>query len=120
MPYGSEWHLLRYLGRHRHRLNERVREATGTDVLHWTDHPWNPSGQPAYFDGPRLDAEWKGLDFLAGDIAARREWPNFWPQSGNVPNWDAIGWLRAGTQVELLLVEAKGHLGELRSTCGAQ
>lgn len=120
MPYGSEWHLLRYLGRHRHRLNERVREATGGDVLDWTDHLWNPSRQPWYFDGPTFDAEWRGLDFLAGDIAARREWPGFWPQSGNVHNWDAVGWLRVGVQVELLLVEAKGHLGELRSSCGAQ
>jgi hypothetical protein len=120
MPYGSEWHLLRYLGRHRHCLNERVREATGGDVLDWTDYLWKPSGQPPYFNGPTFDAEWRGLDFLAGDIRARRWWPRFWPQTGNVHNWDAVGWLRVGAQVELLLVEAKGHLGELRKSCGAQ
>lgn len=120
MPYGSEWHLLRYLGRHRHLLDERVGSVTGGKMLDWIDYRWNPSGRPPYFDGPTLDAEWKGLDFFAGDIQARTQWPSFWPQSGNVPNWDAVGWLQVGTQVELLLVEAKAHLGELRSSCSAQ
>ncbi len=119
MPYGSEWHLIRYLGRHRRLFERRVGEATGGDMLDWLDHPWNPTGQPAYFDGPILDAEWRGLDFLSGDNAVRREWSAFWPSTGNQQNWDAVGWLRVGSQIDLLLVEAKAHLAELRSSCGA-
>ena len=44
MPYGSEWHLLRYLGRHRHRLHHQIREATGGDVVDWLDYRWNRVG----------------------------------------------------------------------------
>lgn len=120
MPYGSEWHLLRYLGRHRRLFERRVREATGGDILDWIDHPWSPAGKAVYFDGPRFDAEWKALDFLASDNTARMDWNKFWPHIGNQPNWDAVGWLRVNTHVELLLVEAKSHLGELRSSCDAQ
>lgn len=120
MPYGSEWHLLRYLGWHRHLLHQRIREATGGDVLDWIDHRWNPGGIPAYFDGPKLDKEWKGLDFMTSDMLAKKQWPAFWPQRGNVQNWDAVGWLRFDTQIDLLLVEAKAHVGELQSSCGAE
>lgn len=38
----------------------------------------------------------------------------FWPRGG--PQWDALGLASDGTRV---LVEAKAHVAELRSTCGA-
>lgn len=38
----------------------------------------------------------------------------FWPRRG--PQWDALGLGSAGT---VLLVEAKAHIGELKSTCTA-
>ncbi len=31
--YGSEWHLLRYFGRHRRLLDQRVSVTTGAEVL---------------------------------------------------------------------------------------
>lgn len=118
MPYGSEWHLLRFLGRHRHRFNDSVGRVIGGEVTDWLDFPPTPGGKP-YFDGPRLEGEWTGLDFLPPDHPARRVWPAFWPQTGNVPNWDAVGRVRVGPADDLLLVEAKAHVGELRSACGA-
>ncbi len=67
-----------------------------------------------------LDGEWKGLDFLPDDLPAKDDWRKFWPQTGNVPNWDAVGWLQQGPQMDLLLVEAKAHVEEIQSRCGAK
>lgn len=118
MPYGSEWHLLRFMGRRRHQFNEFVGRVVGGEVTGWLDHPSAASGKP-YFGGPRLDREWAGLDFLPPEYPARQAWPDFWPQTGEVPNWDAVGRVRVGVADDLLLVEAKAHLGELRSACKA-
>lgn len=38
--YGSECHLLRYLGRHRKRLDAAVCEVTGATGVHWLDFPF--------------------------------------------------------------------------------
>ncbi len=111
--YGSEWHMLRYLGYHRKALNSAVEELTGGTVKEWLDRPFN--SQKKF-----LDAEWKGLDFLPDDSPAKNEWKNFWPQTGNVQNWDALGVFQKGSSKEFLLVEAKAHLGEIRSQCGAK
>ncbi|MCL5104234.1 MAG: hypothetical protein M1133_08980 [Armatimonadetes bacterium] len=112
--YGSEWHLMRYLGRHRNRLNEKVCQVTGAQLVDWLDFPFGD--QRPYL------AEHKGLEFLFGETAdsLKEKWAQFWPQSGNSQNWDAVGWLRNGTQYELLLVEAKCHETELTSDCGAK
>ena len=40
---------------------------------------------------------------------------DFWPERG--PNWDALGMTETG---QVFLVEAKSHINELRSTCGAE
>lgn len=56
--YGSECHLLRYLGRHRKSLNDAVLKALGCNgSIEWLDF---------LFDERKVwkDAEWKGLDFL--------------------------------------------------------
>jgi len=113
LGYGSKWHLLRYLGYHRAALNSAVEAATLTSAVRWLDFPFDPNH-------PLLDSEWKGIDFLSDDDAAKREWTGFWPQTGNVPNWDAVGWAERDEQTELLLVEAKAHVGELRNKCGAR
>jgi hypothetical protein len=63
------------------------------------------------------DSEIKGLEFLPADSVARRDWPTFWPQRGNVMNWDAIGRMKIDGVDEWLLVEAKAHVEELRSDC---
>jgi len=110
--YGSEWHLLRYLGYHRKAFDEAVCGATGADSVEWLDFPCVP--------GRRFpEEEWQGLDFLPEDHLARREWLHFWPQTGNVQNWDAVGVVRVGGASEWLLVEAKAHLDEVRSSCRA-
>lgn len=110
--YGSECHLLRYLGRHRAELDKRVREATGGQHVEWLDHP---------FDRSRTwsDGEWKGLDFLEVGNPARVAWPKVWPQRGNPQNWDAIGRVTVDGTKEWLLVEAKANVEELRSSCQA-
>lgn len=115
LGYGSEFHLLRYLGYHRHDLNRAVEVQTGGQVLDWLDFA---------FDGrrrfPYLDIEWKGLNFLDDSKTSERStWLKFWPQTGNVPNWDAIGILELESKTEYLLVEAKAHVSEIRSHCSA-
>jgi hypothetical protein len=69
-----------------------------------------------------FEIEWRGVDFLADErpdlIRAYRS--EFWPQTGNVPNWDAIGRRETGAGHEWLLVEAKGHLRELDQACAAK
>jgi hypothetical protein len=117
-PYGSEWHLLRYLGRHRDRLNERVAAVVGGAQIRWKDFRWRAGGGD-YFNGPIRDAEWKQLDFLPEATAARQAWAAFWPQGGNVQNWDAVGAANVNGQDEWLLVEAKSHTAELSTQCGA-
>jgi hypothetical protein len=37
--YGSEFHLLRMLGRHRRFFDSRICEATGADSVEWLDFP---------------------------------------------------------------------------------
>lgn len=113
--YGSEWHLLRYLGRHRQKLNEEIIKKIGFgDNIEWLDFHFNPRKEP-------YDAEREGLDFLTGPEykGVRAAWKKFWPQSGKSQNWDAVGWLYFGGEPELILVEAKAHTGELISNCGA-
>lgn len=111
--YGSEWHLLRYLGYHRNELDGRIAQVIGGQVLEWLDFKFNA-------DKPFLDAEWMGLDFLEKGHPAKAQWRRFWPQKGNVPNWDAVGRVQCGDKVEWLLVEAKAHTEEIRSTCSAK
>lgn len=114
--YGSEWHLLRYLGRHRHKLDRAILKAVGHgDGIEWLDFGF--TGKPK-----QADAELKGLDFFTGPEyrTLKREWVKFWPQAGNPPNWDAVGWLIKRRNPELLLVEAKAHLKEIGSSCGAK
>ena len=111
--YGSEWHLLRYFGYHRHLLNDSVMDATGADDVEWLDSPFDSK---AIF----LDSEWKGLDFLPEGSPATEAWRDFWPRSGNVPNWDAVGRITIKGVQEWLLVEAKANVEELLSSCNAK
>jgi len=56
--YGSEWHLLRYLGYHRNYLNQEIDNQLGLQVIKWLD--FNFSGLTQRF---KLDDEHKGLSF---------------------------------------------------------
>ena len=108
--YGSEWHLLRFLGRHRNHLDRLILAKLPGNRLDWLDHDFDPT----QFTG---DRERVGLGFLPEDHPARISWSQVWPGSGNSQNWDAVaridgrGWL---------LVEAKANLEEIRSSCGAK
>ena len=114
--YGSEFHLLRYLGYHRRDLNRAIERETGGRVLDWRDFGFHPRGK-----FPHLDAEWKGLEFLGPDAAdVKSAWTEFFPQTGNVPNWDAIGLLQLESNTEFLLVEAKAHAEEIKNGCRAK
>lgn len=107
--YGSEWQLLWYLARHRARLSAAVAEAAAASSVEWPDLPVGSRG---------ADQEWKGIDFVK-HRGVHEEWRKFWPQRGNPPNWDAVGTAVIDGKRTWLLVEAKAHLGEIRSDCGA-
>lgn len=110
--YGSEWHLLRFMGRHRGLLNRRILEVVGGDGIDWLEFGFHESK-------PWLDAEIRGLGFLQPDDPVRMAWNQWWPQGRGIHNWDAVGRVRSGDAEEWLLVEAKAHLGELISDCAA-
>ena len=111
--YGSQWHLLRFLGYHRDYLNSLIKSATGAHTVKWLDFPFNTNA--AYFD-----SEWKAVDFLPENHPARSAWLRYWPQNGNPQNWDAVAVLHYKNSFEWLLVEAKAHIGELISHCQAE
>ena len=60
-----------------------------------------------------------GLEFLDPQHPARQEWERRWPQGGAVHNWDAVGQRLTHDHQTWILIEAKAHTGELKSSCGA-
>lgn len=110
LGYGSEWHMLRMLGRHRSYLTAEVLKETGGSAIEWLDFSFTSGISEKQNHG---DAESKGVDFLAMSHPARQAWMQWWPQTGNVPNWDAIGIHRIADVNEWLLVEAKANTEEL-------
>jgi hypothetical protein len=112
--YGSEWHLLRYLGYHRDELSGMVLKETGGEFITWLDFGYKQTAAPLNYD-----RELVGLDFIH-DAEVIRLWKAFWPQTGNAQNWDAVGKIEFGNHEEWLLVEAKAHLYEVVSHCGAK
>jgi hypothetical protein len=110
--YGSECHLLRYLGRHRRMFDQRVGRAIGGEVLGWLDF---------HFDASAVwpDRERMGLDFVE-DAAVQAAWQAWWPQGPGIHHWDAVGRYRVGAETGWLLVEAKANVEELASDCKAK
>ena len=119
--YGSECHLLRYLGRHQEALRSAVcgAVASASDVR-WLDFPFAASWPG---DDPKShwpDAEWKSLAFLQEENpGVVRAWKECWPHGSGVMNWDAVGQIKVNGTWEWLLVEAKSHTGEIESDSGA-
>jgi len=111
--YGSEWHLLRWFGYHRSRLNKLIKEETKLDVVEWVDFGFRRRSNTGF---PILDLEIEHLNFLPEGHPAKVDWLQTWPvangQLGRGPCWDGIAKLSSGGW---LLVEAKAHLGELES-----
>ena len=108
--YGSEFHLLRWMGRHREALNGKVQELIGLKGIEWLDFDFDKGK-----DIP--DKELKGLSFLSNDARGEDVIKDFkdqncersWPQRGELMNWDAVG--RTGDTY--ILCEAKAHVGEI-------
>lgn len=113
--YGSEWHMLRMLGRHRRWFTDQVEASTGLTGITWQDFDFTEGVAKNHGD-----AEIKGMNFLPAGHPVRAQWNSWWPQTGNVHNWDAVGECRAKHATEYLLVEAKGNIGELRQSTGAK
>lgn len=111
---GSEWHLLRHLGYHRGYLSEKVLEVLPGDSIEWLDFKFTHVDKKL-----GLDHEFDGLEFIE-DVDVLKQWKAFWPGSGRAQNWDAVARLAHGSKHDWVLVEAKGHLGELKSECGAE
>src|SRR5262245_13574956 len=103
------------MGRRRAAFTRTVCDLLACDEIHWHDHA--EQREPGE-ESIKL-RELRGLEFLKPDNPIRRQWEGMWPQSGNVHNWDAIGEVRAEAASSWVLVEAKAHVGELTSSCGA-
>lgn len=85
--YGSEFHLLRMLGRHRAQFDRELLARLKADNLpaesvEWLDSPFNPKGKTR-------DGEWKSVDFLADK--GGEDWKRFWPDKrAGQPNRDGV------------------------------
>lgn len=122
LGYGSEFHLLRMMGRHRAFFNSEILKQFSQGIdgekIEWLDFNFSNSIKLFY------DQELKGLNFNA--IYLKEEFIQFeqciqqfkkeWPQTGGVMNWDAVAYTDHN---EIILVEAKAHTAELKSKCGA-
>ena len=107
--YGSEWHLLRFLGRHRDYFEKQIMGAiNGAQAVRWKDY---------LFDG---DGRWKGMGFLDGKSKVRDEWEKTWPKRGAKPSWDAVGQILVDGKWEWLLVEARANVEELGAGQGSE
>lgn len=114
--YGSECHLLRWMGRHREAFDRIILEKIGENYssIKWLDFKFKPNATWP-------DAELKGLEFLKPDDSLKSQWRAFWPTRGNPHNWDAVGKLiDLDGKKEILLVEAKAHIEEIKSDCKAE
>lgn len=109
--YGSEFHLLRWMGRHRAEFDKRVCEALNVTDVKWFDFKFDPKREIP-------DRELIGLEFIKEHplvkddqrfADALEEFKGSWPQRGNQMNWDAVG--MAGDTY--ILCEAKAHIGEI-------
>jgi hypothetical protein len=110
--YGSEAHLLRYLGRHRNLLDSEIQDLIPATSIRWLDFGFDRNKKWS-------DAEIVRLDFLPEEAPARQQWSSVWPLSGTPINWDAVAELQTDHGPEWLRVEAKANLQEMHSNCGA-
>ena len=113
--YGSEWHLLQYLGWRRDAFTSKIGDLTGVSSIRWLDH-----GESYASTGALQIRELVGLEFLGSKHPARQEWEQRWPSHGGVHSWDAVGQRRSHDHKTWILVEAKAHTGELKTRCAAE
>jgi hypothetical protein len=122
---GSEFQLLRFLGRHRHELEGCILRNTNINSeldldMEWLEYPYGNK------DGKIYDAELTGIMFLPPKTQMQllEKWKNYWPQGGQSQSWDAVlcCWPvipDSEKKEEWIIVEAKAHLNELESSSKA-
>ena len=120
LGYGSEYQLLRYLGHHRNELNDIINKTTRLQgQLIWLDYPKN-------IKRLSLDGEYVGMDFLRDPVITNsslatniktllRDWKDYWSTQGTPPNWDGVILHTNKNEIELVIVEAKAHIKEIKS-----
>ncbi len=115
--YGSEWHLLRYLGYHRNYLSDEIKKIIDCDNIQWFDFKFNTEGEQLH-----EEEEYKSINIFTKSIYdnVKDDWCGFWPCTGNEQRWDAAGYLKNKENEIYLVVEAKGHSGEIVSPCKAK
>lgn len=100
--YGSEWHLMRFMARHRKLLEKAIRESIGNvkkeGVFEWYDFLFGEKGIAS-------DSELKGLSFLEN----RKNLDGYVSGWKTKQSWDAVFKL----DDVIYLVEAKAHIDEL-------
>lgn len=118
--YGSECHLLRWMGRHRNSFDKAVSltiRIDGNDkTIKWLDFGFNDRKSNWFGSEPTR------LDFLE-DENTRTKWK--WPKSGTQQNWDGVGYIESmnnptqDLRKEIILLEAKAHVDEANTSCQA-
>ncbi len=115
LGYGSEFHLLRWIGRHRNEFDKRIKQLLAIDNVTWLDFDFTE-------DKAEPDRELVGLSFLENEKNSQAlfsQWKEEWPQKGNSMNWDLVGYTVQNDIKTWILIEAKAHIGELKQSCGA-
>jgi hypothetical protein len=122
--YGSEFHLMRYMARYRNYLDSMVEKETGGKVIEWLDFASGNDEEYNLANPTKIklpDHEIVGIDFLKNErLDLVMKWKSFWPQTGNQQNWDAVGRMEIDGIENWLLIEAKAHIEEIKSDCGAK
>jgi hypothetical protein len=116
LEYGSELHLLRWIGRHRNEFDNRVKKLLDIDNVFWLDFNFNEKKA-------ETDKELVGIAFLEKEPVYKTllsQWKQEWPQRGNSMNWDLVGYTVKNNIKTWILIEAKAHIGELEQSCGAK
>ena len=116
LGYGSEFHLLRWTGRHRNKFDDKIKNLLNIDNVTWLDFDFSK-------DKAEPDRELVGLSFLEKESsykAVLSQWKQEWPQRGNSMNWDLVGYSVKNNIKTWVLIEAKAHIGELEQSCGAK
>lgn len=115
LGYGSEFHLLRWTGRHRNKFDNKIKQLLNIDNVTWLDFDFsNNKDEP--------DKELVGLSFLEKEPSFKAvisQWKDEWPQSGNSMNWDLVGYTVKNNIKTWILIEAKAHIKELENYCKA-
>lgn len=119
--YGSEWQLLRFLGRHRNKFEETIKEAIKNileiefkEGFQWLDFEFSDNPSKSITG----DVELKGLSFLE-DLLPREIYKKIDLEYKETKinkldawqNWDAV--FKLGNTI--FFVEAKAHKDELKS-----